>query len=167
MSPAVRGCGFGLAAVVAAAWAWSLLGSDAAPASASEAAVLPQRAEVRADWPPMVHPVPIAPVRQEASAPAHRLAPRGETPAPQPVLPYRYLGRVGEGADQAVVLFGNGRIVTLRGPGALDDEYAVDRLEDDYAVLRHIPTRAARVLEFALRQAATQAPASPDDSAQD
>jgi hypothetical protein len=46
------------------------------------------------------------------------------------------------------VLFGRGRVVNLRGPGPLDDEYVVDAVFDDYLVVRHVPTSVGRFLEL-------------------
>jgi hypothetical protein len=70
------------------------------------------------------------------------------------LFPFRFLRRLGERPGSPVVLFGNGRVVTVNAPGALDDTYAVDEIQADHLVLRHLRLGRTKVMELALRQPA-------------
>lgn len=65
------------------------------------------------------------------------------------------------------MLFGRGRVVTLHGPGPIDDEYVVEAVFDDYLVLRHIPTGVGQFLAFAQRQPGLELSRNPEDSPRD
>ncbi len=82
-------------------------------------------------------------------------------------MPYRFVGRSSSGAETSIVLFGRGRVVTLQGPGSLDDEYVVEAVFDDYLVLRHLPTGAGRFIAFMQRQPAPATQRDPEDSPRD
>ncbi len=82
-------------------------------------------------------------------------------------MPYRYIGKSASGAETSIVLFGRGRIVTLRGPGRLDDEYVVEAVFDEYLVLRHVPTGVGKFLALAQRQQVVEPPRDPEDSPRD
>lgn len=84
-----------------------------------------------------------------------------------PSAPYRYIGTSTTGTETSIVLFGRGRIVTLRGPQPLDDEYEVDAVFDDYLVLRHTPTGFGMFLRFAPRPMAFEPPRNAEDSPRD
>ncbi|HEY9237705.1 MAG TPA: hypothetical protein VIP10_02595, partial [Burkholderiaceae bacterium] len=75
--------------------------------------------------------------------------------------------RSGAGPDAAIVLFGGGRIVTVRGPGRLDDEHDVEALFEEYLVVRHGPTGVGTVLDLSDRRAVAARPVDPEDSARD
>jgi hypothetical protein len=82
-------------------------------------------------------------------------------------VPYRFIGKSTAGAETSIVLFGRGRIVTLRGPGPLDDEYVVEAMFDEYLMLRHVPTGVGKFLEYARRQQVVEPPQDPEDSPHD
>jgi hypothetical protein len=82
-------------------------------------------------------------------------------------VPYRFIGKSTAGAQTSIVLFGRGRVVTLHGPGPLDDEYVVEGLFDEYLVLRHVQTGVGKFLEYARRQQVVEPQRNPEDSPQD
>jgi len=81
-------------------------------------------------------------------------------------MPYRFMGKSTEGAASSILLFGRGRIVTLSGPGPLDDEYAVEAMFDGYLVLRHVPSGTGRFLEYSRKQVVGP-PRDPEESPHD
>ena len=88
--------------------------------------------------------------------------------APGPAdMPYRFIGKVGAGAETSILLFGRGRIASLRGPTPLDDEYVVDAVFDDYIVIRHVPTGVGQFLALAQRRQVTGPSMDPEDSPRD
>ena len=93
-----------------------------------------------------------------------RAAPRASAPAP---IPYRFVGSMTVEGETALVFFGRGRTVTLRAPGPLDDEFAVDAILEHQVLLRHLPTGRGQFIELTPRQATTEMPASPDTYPQD
>jgi hypothetical protein len=119
--------------------------------------------------------------------PAHVIAPSNSNPDPAqplpvtvtaarppsssnptlPELPYRFLGRVTDAGVAAIVLHGRGRTVTVRGTGPLDDDYAVDAIEDGYLMVRHVPLGTSQMLELTARQRIEVSAGSPDDSPPD
>ncbi len=109
-------------------------------------------------------PAPEAPVAPPVTAAAQ---PRERALPGLADMPYRFVGRSASGAERSIVLFGRGRVVTLNGPGPLDDDYVVDAIFDGYVMVRHVPTASSRFLPLAARPATTPLPASPEDSAQD
>lgn len=100
---------------------------------------------------------------------ATRDAPRPPPPAATSSrdVPYRFLGRTGTGADTALILFGRGRVVTVRGPGPLDEEHAVDHVSDDHLLIRHLPSGAGRIVPLVLRGQASDMPAQAPESPAD
>lgn len=78
-------------------------------------------------------------------------------------VPYRVVGRSTASAETSIVLFGRGRIVTLSGPGRLDDDYEVEALFDDYLVLRHLPSGAGTFLELTPRGRGPREPRDPEE----
>lgn len=108
-----------------------------------------------------------APAR-EAMRPTPLPAPPTQRAAPQPAdMPYRFIGMSGSGGGDTIVLFGRGRIVTLRGPGPLDDEYVVDAVFDDYLVIRHVPSGVGKFLPLRQRKPAVGPPQDPEESPRD
>jgi hypothetical protein len=91
----------------------------------------------------------------------------GVSPAVDDAPPYRYFGRSASGGDAAIVLSGRGRVVTLRGPGPLDEEYRVEAVFADYLLIRHGPTGRGSFLPLGQRRAVTEPLPGPEDSAQD
>ncbi len=77
-------------------------------------------------------------------------------------LPYRFVGKSAAGAASGVVLFGRGRVVTLHGPGPLDDEYVVEAFFDDFLVVRHLPTGGGKFLAMTRRQPVDQPTLDPE-----
>ena len=88
------------------------------------------------------------------------------TPA-LPELPYRFLGKVTDAGETVVVLYGRGRTVTVRATGPLDDDYAVDAIEDGYLMLRYVPLGASQILELAARQRAVVPAGSATETPED
>ena len=121
--------------------------------------------------PPSAHaliasPAPItqAPKALAAAAP---IRPSPITPSGSAEMPYRFIGRSATGAEPSIVLFGRGRVFTVRGPQALDDEYAVEAVFDDYLVLRHVPTGAGKFLSLTQKLQAVGPPRDPEDAPRD
>jgi hypothetical protein len=108
---------------------------------------------------PVPAPTPEAPTQGPDRTPPARLKPAD--------MPYRFIGQSAPGTETAIVLFGRGRVVTLHGPGPLDDEYVVEAVFDDYLVLRHVPTGAGQFLALTRRQAVVQPPRDPEDLPRD
>lgn len=106
-------------------------------------------------------PAPPFPVMVTAVRPASP-----STPA-LPELPYRFLGSVTDAGGAAIVLHGRGRTVTVRGTGPLDDDYAVDAIEDGYLMVRYLPRGTSQMLELAARQRIEIPPGSADDTPPD
>jgi hypothetical protein len=63
-------------------------------------------------------------------------------------LEYRFLGKMTDRGVTTVVLHAAGRTLKVRGLGPVDDEYAVDTLQDGYLVLRDIRRGTSRLVEF-------------------
>jgi hypothetical protein len=82
-------------------------------------------------------------------------------------MPYRFIGKSASGTETAIVLFGRGRVFTVRGPLALDDEYVVEAVFDDYLVLRHVPTGAGKFLALTQRLQVVGPPRDPEDAPRD
>jgi hypothetical protein len=82
-------------------------------------------------------------------------------------MPYRFMGKSTTGAETSIVLFGRGRVVNLRGPGPLDDEYVVDAVFDEYLVVRHVPTSVAKFLAFARPLQGADLHRDPEESPRD
>lgn len=93
--------------------------------------------------------------------------PKNGPPTQSADMPYRFIGSSASGSEPSIVLFGRGRIVTLHGPGRLDDEYMVEAVFDDYLVLRHGPTGVGKFLQLAPRQQVLEPPRDPEDSPRD
>ena len=89
-------------------------------------------------------------------------------PSRQPELfPFKFLGSINVGAEPAVILYANGKVLTVRAPGPLDDDYAVDTIQDGYLIVRHIRLGESRVLQLTARQAVATEPGSPEDTPRD
>lgn len=100
-----------------------------------------------------------------AAVDAKLAAPPAAAPAAptEDLFPFRFLGRVGEG----VVLFANGRVLTVQAPGPLDDSYAVDEIHDDGLVLRHVRLNVTKTLAFVSQQVTAVPARPPEDLPQD
>ena len=136
----------------------------------------PQRAPTVPDrpaWPApatvVAAPGPKAPTPSPAPEPTRALS---EVAAPQPAPrarlapthpPYRFIGKTSTGDRSSIVLFGRGRVVTLEGPGPIDDEYVVEAMFDDYLVLRHVQTGTGTFLQYGRRRQVTQPQPDPED----
>jgi hypothetical protein len=113
-------------------------------------------------------PAALAPAPGEAATPPlANPAPRKVVPHPIADVPYRFIGRSASDTETSIVLFGRGRIVTVRGAAQLDDEYSVDAVFDEYLVVRHIPTGVGRFLSLAKRQQSAELPGDPEDLPRD
>ncbi|MFT3819939.1 MAG: hypothetical protein QM750_20385 [Rubrivivax sp.] len=99
---------------------------------------------------------PFAPLGAEATATAAAAASAaaaraaaGPPPAPAaPPLPFSYLGRWQEQGRSAVFLWRGDRSVKVLGPGPLDADYAVERLEPRRLLLRYLPLNQLQELSF-------------------
>ena len=78
-------------------------------------------------------PPGIAPGMAAPAAPA-------TTPPERSDTPYRFIGRLAQDAGSALVLFGQGRVVVLQGPGPLDQAHVVEAVLDNALLLRHLPS---------------------------
>jgi hypothetical protein len=135
---------------------------------------------------PPVHAAPVGVVAAPAGAmvAVKAPAPAPESPQAQPVVPaaaqvkvraasraadvpYRFVGKSAVCAETSIVLFGRGRLVTLRGPGPLDDEYMVDAVFDDYIVVRHVPTGVGKFMALSQRLRVVEPPEDPEASPRD
>lgn len=110
-----------------------------------------------------------APTQEAPKAPPEAAAtqPKDRAISRPADVPYRFIGRSTTGAETSIVLFGRGRIVNLRGPGPIDDEYVVDAVFDEYLVLRHVPTSIGKFLELAQRRHVVEPPRDPEEWARD
>ncbi|MEO6746775.1 MAG: hypothetical protein ABIN08_20035 [Caldimonas sp.] len=106
---------------------------------------------------------------QAPSLPPIAAAERPASPpiAARPELPYRFLGMFSDAEGAALVLHGRGRTVTVRATGPLDDDYAVDAIEDGYLMVRYVPLGTSQVLELAARQRIAAPAGSVDESSPD
>ncbi len=100
-------------------------------------------------------------------APAVTAPPRAPVRSRPADMPYRFMGKSAAGAETSIVLFGRGRVVTVQGPGPLDDEYVVESVFDDYLVLRHLPTGAGTFLPLAQRQTVAMPRQDPENTPRD
>lgn len=134
-----------------------------APAPVATAAATLQAAVDRPAVLPVEQHVPARPAPLAMAA----TPPRGPSVAAGPAMPYRLIGRSTTGSETALVLFGRGRVVTLQGPGPLDDEYAVEAMFDDYLVVRHGPTGTGTFLPTAPQRRAPGPAQDPEASPRD
>ena len=81
--------------------------------------------------------------------------------------PYRFVGRMTIEGETALVFFGRGRTVTLRGPGALDEEFAIDAVLEHQVLLRHVPTSTSHLIEMSPERTNSPPSQSPDKYPQD
>jgi hypothetical protein len=109
----------------------------------------------------------LAPEATKAPPAAVATQPKNRALYQRPAMPYRFMGKSTTGGETSIVLFGRGRVVTLRGPGPLDDEYVVEAVFDNYLVLRHVPTSVGNFLKFEQRQQVVGPPRDPEDSPRD
>jgi hypothetical protein len=112
-------------------------------------------------------PPPTVPEAPRAPAAAAVAQPNEPAPPAPNHMPYRFMGKSTKGSESSIVLFGRGRIVTLSGPGPLDDEYVVEAMFDEYLMLRHVPTGVGKFIEYARRQQVVEPPRDPEDSPHD
>lgn len=125
--------------------------------------------------PPAANDLIVAPMTVQAPSPetfkppamAAAVQPKDRRSARNSSMPYRFAGRAASGAESSIVLFGRGRVVTLHGPGPLDDEYVVEAVFDDYLVLRHVSTGVGQFLALAQRQPGLELSRNPEDSPRD
>jgi hypothetical protein len=118
----------------------------------------------------IVAPMTVQAPKPEAFKPpamATAVQPKDHSSTRSSSMPYRFAGRVASGAESSIVLFGRGRVVTLLGPGPLDDEYVVEAVFDDYLVLRHVPTGVGQFLALAQRQPVLEPSRDPEESPRD
>ncbi|MES2957016.1 MAG: hypothetical protein V4792_02455 [Pseudomonadota bacterium] len=63
-----------------------------------------------------------------------------------PASPFSYVGKRIEGGRQVVVLLHQGRYVAVHGPGMLDAQYEVERIDGQQIVLLYHPLMTRQVL---------------------
>lgn len=108
---------------------------------------------------------PLAPT-QEAQAPA---PPPPPPPPPQaPPLPFTYLGKWTEQGKTTIFLARGDQHVAVKGPGRLDDSYAVESVDDRQVVLTYVPLGIRQVLPLVpgappVQAAGAAAPAAQQD----
>jgi hypothetical protein len=102
------------------------------------------------DMPPAISP----------PAPAQPATPRA------PSFPFEYFGQLTEQGETKVLLHGGGRVLAVRGPGPLLEDWNVDELHEHLLVVRHVPSGTRYQIELATRRY-DLTPQSPDDSPQD
>jgi hypothetical protein len=134
------------------------------------------------DTPPAVEAAPPSAPEYSAPAPATAstspsISPRNldasaPTPArPQaPPVPFRYLGKWTEGGRTTVLLMREGRSIAITATGRLDDQYAVQAIDEDRVVLQYLPSGATQVVPFDApptnkAQAVAPPPAAPPAAA--
>jgi hypothetical protein len=84
-----------------------------------------------------------------------------------PSVPFRFLGKVTEGNETLVLLYGGGQTLTVRGIGELDDDYVVDAFEEAYLVLRHLTLGESQIIELASREPTVETGWSAENTPQD
>jgi hypothetical protein len=91
-------------------------------------------------------------------------------PAPQaPPLPFSYVGKWTEDGRTIVFLARGGNNVAVRGPGKLDDAYAVESIDDKQMVMKYLPLGKPQVLSLVAptaTQPAAQVATAPDESSE-
>jgi hypothetical protein len=149
-------------ALAVAAWAgaltllWSFF--DSAPPPPSDVATPAFRQAPSPDGDRQTARPSAAAVREDAPMVGQAPRRRNEGAAPvtattqRPELPFRFLGKLDAGGETSLVLYGRGRTLKVHGPGPLDDDYAVDAIEDGYLILRHLSSGTSHILELAVRQ---------------
>src|SRR5205823_13949812 len=89
------------------------------------------------------------------------------SPQPPPV-PFKFLGKITEGDETLVLLYGGGRTLTVRGLGPLDDDYAVDAIEEEaYLVLRHVSLGESQIIQLHSREPRVETGWSAENTPQD
>jgi hypothetical protein len=86
---------------------------------------------------------------QQAFEPAYFARPSSPQP---PSVPFKFLGKVTDGNETLVLLYGGGQTLTVRGIGELDDDYVVDAIGEAYLVLRHVSLGESQIIELASRE---------------
>lgn len=165
MQPSPAGGRIGLALIVAGiAAAMALL---AWPDEAAVVAIKPVRVEAPFVQPLFVPEPPRGPASEALTLPPPVPAPAvvatRAAPAKPAAIDFKLLGTSTEGSETALLLYGGGRTLRVRGTGPIDDEYAVDAIRDGLLVLRFVPSGSTQVLEIASRRRE----AAPDWSAAD
>jgi hypothetical protein len=74
-----------------------------------------------------------------ASTPAVAAAPVPPPVPRAPALPFTYVGRWEENGQTIIYLLENGQVFPVRGPGPLDERYAVQSVSADALVLKYLP----------------------------
>lgn len=162
--PRTVAAGGALGVSLAALWLWASPGDrmpvapvplraapaateDVAPAALAIAAVAPEQAPIPS------RPPPIA--REDAASTA------------PPPGPYRFVGRMAVEGESALIFFGRGGTVVLRAPGPLDEEFVVDAILEDQALLRHVPTSTAQFIALSPHHSRAATPDSLEGYPQD
>ena len=103
-----------------------------------------------------------APLRASESGypqPARRAAP--------PSLQFKFLGKITQGDETLVLLYGDGTTLKVRGLGPLNDDYVIDAFAEEYVVLRRVSSGASQIIDLASPGPAPAGELWGGDSAQD
>lgn len=151
-----------------AAFAWLGLAvpeSGGDPASPASDGVAPS---VIGSW--FAAPAPLSDTAPALHGPRPNVAadPASSRMTHRPVeMPYRFAGRSTLGTETSIVLYGRGRVVTVLGPGALDDEYVVEAVSNEYVLIRHVPSSVGTFMATTNRRMLEQPPRDPEGSPRD
>jgi len=109
-----------------------------------------------------------AAINNEASRRAAEAAYFARPSSPQaPSVPFKFLGKITEGHQTLVLLYGGGQTLTVRGIGELDDDYVVDAIGEAYLVLRHVSGGESQIIELASREPTVETGWSAENTPQD
>ena len=101
---------------------------------------------------------------QRAAEPAYSARP---SPLQPPPPPFKFLGKIPEGDETLVLLYGGGQTLTVRGIGPLEDDYVVDAIEEAFLVLRHVSLGETQVIQLASREPTVETGWSAENTPQD
>lgn len=85
---------------------------------------------------------------RRASEPAYFSPAARQSSAPS----FKFLGKVTEGDETLVLLYGGGRTLAVRGVGPVDDDYVVDAIGEAYVVLRDVPLGESQVIQLTAQE---------------
>ena len=84
-----------------------------------------------------------------------------------PAVPFAFFGKVMEGGVATVILHDRGRVLTVRGPGPLSEDYEVEAVLEDRLVVRYVPLGEVQFVRLAAQPYAIAPLTAPEDTPQD
>ena len=124
--------------------------------------------------PPQIAPDPIPSVARMDAAIDHQGSRRASEPAyfspsaRQSSAPsFKFLGKLTEGDETLVLLYGGGRTLAVRGVGPVDDDYVVDAIGEAYVVLRDVPLGESQVIQLTSQEPTIETGWSAENTPQD